>query len=98
MGVLSGSYMCAMVFAGSYVDLIYVSPVNPAIALMMILFNSSNPGWATFWIYTMVTFIGSVAAYFFFRFVFIKTIITADEIQAEEDEEDETNKDSLLDD
>ena len=39
--VLAGSYLAAMNFAGSYVEFINISPVNPAIAITMILMNSS---------------------------------------------------------
>ena len=64
--VLAGSYLAAMNFAGSYVELIFISPVNPAIALTMILFNSSDVSWKSFWIYTLLGFAGSLAAYIFF--------------------------------
>jgi glycerol uptake facilitator-like aquaporin len=40
--VLAGSYLAAMTFAGSYVSHLYISPVNPAIALSMAIWNSSN--------------------------------------------------------
>ena len=96
--VLSGSYLAAMVFAGAYVELIFVSPVNPAIALAMVLCNSSGRGWASSWIYCLLGFAGSFLAYIFFRFVYIKTVITADEIEAEEEEHEENNKNSLLED
>jgi len=96
--VLSGSYLAAMVFAGAYVELIFVSPVNPAIALAMVLCNSSSRGWASSWIYCLLGFAGSFLAYLFFRFVYIKTVITADEIEAEEEEHEENNKNSLLED
>lgn len=74
--VLSGSYLAAMVFAGSYVDLIHVSPVNPAIALTMLLFNSSKASWSSCWIYEFLGFVGSALAFIFFRFVYMKTVIT----------------------
>jgi len=96
--VLSGSYLSAMVFAGAYVPLFYVSPVNPAIALTMILFNSSTEGWKSFWIYTLLGFAGSFLAYIFFKMVYIKTVTTADEIEAEENEEEENKTNSLLED
>lgn len=96
--VLSGSYISSMVFSGAYVPLIYVSPVNPAIALTMILFNWTAEGWRSFWIYTLLGFAGSFLAYIFFRLVYIKTVVTADEIEAEENEEEENNKESLLED
>lgn len=96
--VLSGAYLAAMIFGGSYVDLLRISPVNPAIALMMIIFNSSDAGWRSFWIFTMLGFAGSALAYIFFRFVYIKTVITADEIEEEEAENEENNKEALLED
>ena len=96
--VLSGSYLAAMVFAGAYVDLLHISPVNPAIALAMIIFNSSDIGWISFWIFTILGFAGSFLAYLFFRFVYIKTVITADEIEEEEAENEENNKEALLED
>ena len=48
--VLSGSYLAAMNFAGSYTDIIFISPVNPAVALTMILFNPAAVVWKSFWI------------------------------------------------
>lgn len=94
--VLSGSYLAAMNFAGSYVDLIFISPVNPAIALTLILFNSTKVGWRSFWIYTLFGFIGSLAAYIFFRFIYIRTVELADELDKDEAEMEENNKDALL--
>lgn len=94
--VLAGSYLAAMVFGGAYVDLIYISPVNPAIALTMLVFNTSNKGWESSWIFLMLGFVGSVIAYLFFRFVYFKTVVAADEIEEEEAENEENNKDSLL--
>ena len=96
--VLAGAYLAAMVFAGSYVDLFFMSPVNPAIALTLIMFNSSEAGWTSVWIYVLLGFLGSVAAYAFFRFVYIKTVIKAEEIEEEEAEIEEHAKDSLLED
>jgi len=40
--VLAGSYLAAMTFSGSYVKRLFISPVNPAIALSMCIFNSSS--------------------------------------------------------
>ena len=96
--LLAGSYMCAMTFAGSYVDLLHVSPVNPAIALAIIICNSSTKMWESFWIYTLLGFAGSAFAYIFFRFIYVKTVITADEIDEEEAAEEENNKNSLRED
>lgn len=96
--VLSGSYLAAMVFAGAYVELFFVSPVNPAIALAMIICNSSDASWISAFIYCFLGFIGSFLAFMFFRFVYIKTVVAADEIEAEEDEQEENNKNSLLED
>ena len=94
--VLSASYLSAMMIAGAYVNLFNISPVNPAIALTMILFNSTAGGWRSFWIFTLLGFIGSLLAYIFFRFVYIRTVITADELDEEEAEQEENNKNSLL--
>ena len=94
--VLAGSYLAAMNFAGSYVELIFISPVNPAIAITLILFNSSTLGWKSFWIFTMLGFIGSLLAYLFFRFIYVKTIEISDEIERDEAEMEENNKDALL--
>ena len=96
--VLSGAYLAAMLFGGAYVDLLHISPVNPAIALTLIVFNSSKAGWASSWIYTLLGFGGSTLAYLFFRFVYIKTVTTAEEIEEEEAENEENNKDALLED
>jgi len=73
--VLAGSYLAAMTFAGSYVDKLYISPVNPAIALSMTIFNSSSGMWESFWIFTFLGFIGSLLAFIFFRLVYIKTVV-----------------------
>ena len=43
--VLAGSYLVAMNFAGSYVEIFALSPVNPAIALTITIVNSTRVGW-----------------------------------------------------
>ena len=72
--VLAGSYLAAMTFAGSYVSDLFISPVNPAIALSMAIFNSSNKMWESFWIFCLLGFIGSLLAFIFFRVVYIRTV------------------------
>jgi len=72
--VLAGSYLAAMTFAGSYVNSMYISPVNPAIALSMTIFNSSSGMWESFWIFCFLGFVGSLLAFIFFRLVYIKTV------------------------
>jgi len=94
--VLSGSYLAAMNFAGSYTDIIFISTVNPAVALTMILFNPAAVVWKSFWIYTLLGYIGSLAAYVFFRVIYIRTIDMVDEIDKEEAEMEDNNKDALL--
>ena len=86
--VLASAYLSAMFLAGNHVPIIFISPVNPAIALCMILFNSTANSWKTFWIFTLMGFIGSLAALLFFRVVYIRTKEQMDEV----DDEDENNK------
>ena len=72
--VLAGSYLVAMNFAGSYVEFISVSPVNPAIAITMTLVNSTQVGWRSMWIYCGLGFAGSLLAFIFYTFVYVNTV------------------------
>lgn len=72
--VLAGSYLAAMTFAGSYVSYLFISPVNPAIAFSMAIFNSSENMWESSWIFMFLNFIGSLIAFFFFRLVYVRTV------------------------
>jgi len=64
--VLAGSYLVAMTFAGSYVEITNISPVNPAIALTMTIVNSTQSGWRSSWIFCAFGFAGSLVAFLFF--------------------------------
>ena len=71
------------------------SPVNPAIALAIILFNSgSAENWASCWIFIGGSFAGSFLALIFFRFVYQKT--AADIEQMEDEEDEDANQEALL--
>lgn len=72
--VLAGSYLAAMTFAGANVTNLFISPVNPAIAVAVTIFNSSDDMWKDIWIFWFVGFIGSTLAFLFFRFAYIKTV------------------------
>jgi len=84
--VLAGSYLVAMNFAGSYVEFINVSPVNPAIALTITIVNSTQVGWRSSWIYCGLGFAGSLLAFIFYTFVYVNTVQSIDKIEEEEAE------------
>jgi len=68
--ILAGSYLGAMLLAGAKISVLRASPVNPAIALWVIVFNSSAKNWGSIWIFCGVSFIGSVLSLIFFRLVY----------------------------
>ena len=86
--ILAASYLAAMKLSGSNVEIFNLSPVNPAVAFGALLtFNpGQKEGWRSIWIFLIFGFIGSLAAFMFFRFVY-KT--TAETIDAMDDEERE---------
>ena len=83
-----------MLLAGAKIAVIHASPVNPAIAFAIILWNSSSANWATFYIFILASFLGSFLALIFFKFIYQTTTETMEQVEDEED--DERNEDQLL--
>jgi hypothetical protein len=82
--ILAGSYLGAMLIAGAN-SLYKASPVNPAIAFWIILYNGgSGENWACIWIFCLVNLGGSILALIFFKFVYKKTKESIEEIEEEE--------------
>ena len=80
--ILSSSYVGAMLFSGTkLIQPIHASPVNPAIALAIVVWNPSKKNWATSYIFLGSSFAGSFLAIIFFRFIYQKT---AETIEVEE--------------
>jgi len=78
--ILAGSYLGAMFLAGTKLKFLDASPVNPAIALGVIIWHSSwnsddtsFENWKTGWVFLSMSFVGSALALVFFRFVYQKT-------------------------
>jgi len=92
--ILAGSYLGAMLIAGVKLEVLDASPVNPAISLMIIIFNSSTPAWKSSFIFVFASLIGSVLSLIFFEFVYKKTTQAMDDIEEEEDH----NEEALLED
>lgn len=84
--ILAGSYLGAMLLAGSKIDNLKASPVNPAIALGIFIFNTSEDIWISFWIFLGISFGGSLLALIFFRKVYQATIEAVDQMEEEEEE------------
>lgn len=100
--ILAGSYLGAMFLAGTKIQTLQASPVNPAIAMAIIWWHSSwDPSkhsadnWKTGWLFMTFSFAGSALALIFFRFVYQKT---TEQIEEDEDAmEEQANQDDLLD-
>ena len=92
--ILAGSYLGAMLIAGVKLTILDASPVNPAIAFALFWFNSSTKALGSLPIFIFASFIGSVLALVFFRFVYKKTQETMEDL----DEEEQNNQDALLED
>lgn len=90
--VLASSYLAAMTLAGMHVPLLNISPVNPAIALVQMIFASSKDQWESSWIFLFIGFGGSLLALIFFRFVYKKTA----EVMDDYGEEDDDKKEALM--
>jgi hypothetical protein len=71
--ILAGSYFGAMLIAGVKLEILEVSPVNPAIAIMFVIFNPTAKAWGSVLIFGTMSFAGSALALIFFRFVYKKT-------------------------
>lgn len=80
--ILSGSYLGAMMLAGSTLT-VGTSPVNPAVSLGIIIFNMSASNIKSSLIFIFAPFGGSVLALLFFRFIYKKT---QEQAEMEEDE------------
>jgi len=91
--ILAGSYLGAMLLAGSQLPT-SASPVNPALAFSVILWNPTVSNWAAAWILCGASFAGSFLALIFFRFVYQKTTETLE--QMEEEEQEGHNNEALL--
>lgn len=81
-----------MLLAGAKIDRVRASPVNPAIAFMITLFNSNSRNWASIWILVGGGFVGSILSLVFFKFVYQKT----QEAMEDMEEEEESNNDQPL--
>lgn len=91
--ILAGSQYGAMLLAGTKIENLHLSPVNPAIAAAIILLNPNAASWASSYCFFFTSLGGSALALFFFRYVYKKT---TDSIEQMEDEEDENNEDALM--
>lgn len=80
-----------MLLAGVKLDSLHASPVNPAIALAVIMQNWAGDNFTSAPIFVGASFAGSALALIFFRFVYQKTTQAIEDM---EDEEDEINEDS----
>lgn len=91
--ILSGSYLGAMLLAGTKLKKLHASPVNPAIAFGIFIFNAFDPAnFTSLIIFLTAPLAGSLAALFFFRFIY-KT--TTEQMEMEED--DDRNEEALMD-
>jgi glycerol uptake facilitator-like aquaporin len=81
--ILSGSYLGAMMLAGTNLATFKASPVNPAVAFGLVILNISAENLKGSLIYILSPFGGSVLALLFFRFIYKKT---QEQVEMEEDE------------
>jgi len=97
--ILAGSQLGAMLLAGTLIENLHLSPVNPAISFAIIFLNSfrgdssSATNWQTSYCFFAASFGGSALALIFFRFVYKKT---TEQIEQMDDEEDENNEEALM--
>lgn len=88
--ILASSYLAAMMLAGSNVQYIRLSPVNPATALgMQLFYTTTTDSWAAVPIFIAGGFGGSFAAFLFFSCIYKKTAEAIKEIEEEEAEQNE---------
>lgn len=92
--ILAGSYLGSMLLAGAKIKGLAASPVNPAISLAIVFFNSTSETWRTLPIFLVGAPIGGMISLIFFRFVYQRT---ADAIEDIEDAESH-NENALLED
>ena len=76
--ILAGSYLGSMLLAGSKIPLLKASPVNPAVSISILFFNSSKNAWKCFWIFLGFPFAGAILALLFFRKVYQTTLNTVE--------------------
>ena len=95
--ILAASYLAAMKMSGANVESYALSPVNPAVALGMLLtfYPGQAEGWKSIWIFLIFGFIGSFLAFLFFRFVY-KTTRDLAEDEAQAELEEENDEDGIL--
>ena len=67
--------------AGQKIKVLKASPVNPAIALSILIFNAQNEIWKSIWIFLSMSCVGSLLALFFFRGVYEKTKESIDQME-----------------
>lgn len=95
--ILAGSYLGAMLLAGVKLQLVRASPVNPAIAFGIILWNpvgaNGSSNWKNIYLFCGASFIGSFLALMFFRFIYQKTTETMEDM--DEEDGDERNEGDL---
>ena len=91
--ILSGSYLGGMLLGGAKIAILKASPVNPAIALCLILWNVTKDNLRTCWVFILAPFLGSFLALLFFRFIYQKT---TKEMAEEEDEVEEAERQEAL--
>ena len=88
--ILASAYLAAMLISGSNVQYLPLSPVNPAVAVFMtVTYNNSTEGWKAIWIFLLFGFVGSFAAFLFYRFIYKTTAETIEDIEEEEREQEE---------
>ena len=84
--ILAGSYLGSMLLAGNKIAILQTSPVNPAIALSVLIFNLSDPkNFACIWIYTGISCLGGLVALVFFKKVYQTTVEAVDQMEDEEE-------------
>ena len=93
--IQAGSYLGAMLLAGTKLIAIRASPVNPAISFAIILWNPSKDNWESSYVFFGSSFGGAFLALIFFRFVYQKTAEAIEEINDEEEGSDH-NEEALL--
>ena len=83
--ILAGSYLGAMLIAGVKLTKLRASPVNPAIAFAIAVFNLKGGSFMSIWIFIAGSLLGSVLSLIFFEFVYKTTTSLVEDIEEEED-------------
>jgi|TARA_B110001450_G_C17554423_1_gene454054 glycerol uptake facilitator-like aquaporin len=71
--ILAGSYMGAMLIAGCKLKILRASPVNPAIAFIIAIFNGGDGAFWGSWVFIAGSLLGSVLSLIFFEYVYKTT-------------------------